>query len=82
MLDDEIGGGGILDIFVVFTLDAKLPIGCRSVPIEFLPSSFASTSVVPEPQNGSNTTSLDFVNSVIMIRGIWGMNLAGKGWKL
>ncbi len=61
----------------LFALDTKTAIGFKSTPIAFLLCNFASINAVPQPQNGSKTTSPSLVNFIIVLLGICGINFAG-----
>src|SRR4051812_13024812 len=53
-------------------------IGSQSIPIEVLHRESASTRVVPEPQNGSSTTSFGEANSSSTQPGMRGMYFAAN----
>ena len=55
----------------------RTDLGFTSMPMEFLPSFRASTFVVPEPQNGSNTVSPLCENRSMNFLGTSGMKRAG-----
>ena len=61
----------------VLAFDTNVAIGFKSTPMAFLLRSLASTNVVPQPQKGSRIISPSFVKALIVLFGIWGMNLAG-----
>ena len=56
-------------------LEIKTDNGLISTPTKFLSAYNVSTAVVPDPTNGSKTTSPTFVNSLIAALGIAGISL-------
>ena len=67
----------VSSINVVFTLLISADSGLKSFPIECRLFKNASTRVVPHPQKGSTIVSFSFVNSLINVKGMCGINLAG-----
>jgi hypothetical protein len=55
---------------LVLTLEIRHASGLTSIPIEFLPSNFDSTKVVPLPTKLSNTSSFFLLKADIILLGI------------
>lgn len=61
----------------VLARETSVAMGFRSVPTDGLPVMDASTSEVPEPHIGSQTTPSRGAYASMSARGICGMNFAG-----
>src|ERR1017187_5387285 len=64
----------------VLAFEIKQEMGLRSKPIAVRPSRCASMAVVPEPRNGSSTSSSGSLNKPMKVAATCAGNLAGCQW--